>query len=231
VMSDSRALTLHHQTILIVMAVMALLCACTSTSTGSVEPHAAGVPDLDRALEPLVAQGAVALLRTDAGTWRGASGDTEFGRPAEPQDRFGIGSTTKALFWSDNAFAMWTRIFRQLSASQGLSLVENARLYAMLYLTASDAQIACFQGKERWGFWRPQTAIQNADADGNPATVADKDWRPLLANPPYPDHPSGHNCVSSSIVETLRDFFGTNRMSFTATHSTLGITRSFTRFS
>jgi CubicO group peptidase (beta-lactamase class C family) len=97
VTSDRRASTLHHQTILIVMAVMALLSACTSTSTCSVEPHGAGVPDLDRALEPLVARGAVALLRTDAGTWRGASGDTEFGPPADPQDRFGIGSTTKTF--------------------------------------------------------------------------------------------------------------------------------------
>jgi hypothetical protein len=139
--------------------------------------------------------------------------------------------TSMALFWSDNAFAMWTRIFRQLSASQGLSVEENARLFAMAYLTAADAQIACFQDKERWGFWRPQTAIAHADDDANPATVADADWRPLLLNPPYPDHPSGHNCVSSSIVETLQDFFGTNRMSFSATHATEGITRSFTHFS
>jgi hypothetical protein len=61
--------------------------------------------------------------------------------------------------------------------------------------------------------------------------VADPNWRPLLPNPPYPDHPSGHNCVTSLIVETLKDFFGTNRMSFSATHATLGITRSFTHFS
>jgi hypothetical protein len=139
--------------------------------------------------------------------------------------------TAMALFWSDNAFAMWTRIFRQLSASQELSIVENARFFAMLYITAADAQIACFQDKERWGFWRPQTAIQEAGDDGNPLTVADPNWRPLLANPPYPEHPSGHNCVSSSFVETLKDFFGTNQMSFSATDSRFGITRSFTRFS
>jgi hypothetical protein len=141
--------------------------------------------------------------------------------------------TSMALFWADNAFAMWTRILRQLSTSQTprLSVEENARLFAMAYLTAADAQIACFQDKERWHFWRPQTAIRLADQDGNAATVADPNWTPLLANPPYPDHPSGHNCVSSSIVETLKDFFGTNRMSFSATHSTLGITRTFTRFS
>jgi hypothetical protein len=101
----------------------------------------------------------------------------------------------------------------------------------MAYLTAGDAQIACFQDKERWHFWRPQTAIRLAEEDRNPDTVADPNWTPLLANPPYPDHPSGHNCVSSAIVETLRDFFGTNRMTFSATHSTLGITRTFTSFS
>jgi hypothetical protein len=139
--------------------------------------------------------------------------------------------TAMALFWADHATAMWTRIFRQLSESQSLSTVENARLFAMLYLTGADAAIACFQDKERWGFWRPQTAIREAAGDGNPATVADPNWTPLLANPPYPDHPSGHNCLSSSIVETLRDFFGTNRMSFSATRSGFGITRSFTHFS
>jgi hypothetical protein len=101
----------------------------------------------------------------------------------------------------------------------------------MAYLTAADAQIACFQDKERWHFWRPVTAIRLADQDGNPATAPDPTWTPLIGTPPYPDHPSGHNCVSSSIVETLQDFFGTNHMSFSATHSTLEITRTFTRFS
>ena len=139
--------------------------------------------------------------------------------------------TAMALFWGDNAFAMWTRIFRQLSTSQGLSVAENARFFAMAYLTAADTQIACFQDKERWGFWRPQTAIRLADQDGNAATVPDPNWAPLLPNPPYPDHPSGHSCVSSSFVETLKDFYGTNQMFFSATHATLGITRSFTEFS
>jgi len=139
--------------------------------------------------------------------------------------------TAMARFWADNAFAMWTRILRQLSGSQDLSVAGNARLFATAYLTAGDAQIACFQDKERWHFWRPQTAIRLAETDGNPATVADPTWTPLLPNPPYPDHPSGHNCVSSSIVETLKDFFGTNQMSFSATHSTLNITRTFTSFS
>ena len=139
--------------------------------------------------------------------------------------------TEQAVFWADHALAMWTRIFRQVSVSQELSTVDNARYFAMLYLTGSDAAIACFQDKERWGFWRPQTAIREAADDGNPATVADEQWTSLVGNPPYPDHPSGHNCVSGSFVRTLQDFFGTNRMSFSATHASLGITRDFTHFS
>lgn len=139
--------------------------------------------------------------------------------------------TEQARFWADHAVAMWTRIIQQLSESQDLTNVESARLFGMLYLTGADAVIACFQDKERWAFWRPQTAIRNADDDGNPATVADPTWTSLLPNPPYPDQPSGHNCFSSSVVETLKDFFGTNQMAFEATHSTLGITREFTRVS
>jgi len=139
--------------------------------------------------------------------------------------------TAMARFWADHATAMWNRIFRQLSMSEGLSVAENARFFGMLYLTAADAVIACFQDKERTHFWRPLTAIANADTDDNPATDADTTWTPLLGTPPYPDHPSGHNCLSSSIVETLKDFFGTNHMSFSATHATLGITRTFDRFS
>lgn len=141
--------------------------------------------------------------------------------------------TSQALFWSDHAVAMWTRIFRQISTAQDLSTADNARFFAMLYLTGADAAIACFEDKATHGFWRPQTAIQEAATDGNPATRADPAWTSLLQNPPYPDHPSGHNCVSGSFVRTLRDFFGTNLMSFSATNVAQepDITRSFTRFS
>lgn len=79
---------------------------------------------------------------------------------------------------------IWTRIFRQLAMSQGLSTAENGRYFAMLYLTGSDAVIACLQDKEANGFWRPTTAIREAANDGNPATVPDPTWMSLLANPP-----------------------------------------------
>jgi hypothetical protein len=139
--------------------------------------------------------------------------------------------TEQARFWADHTVALWNRIFQQVATTQQLSIDENARVFAMLYTTGADAIIACFQDKERHGFWRPMTAIREAGGDGNPATTPDPEWTPLIANPPYPDHPSGANCVTSAFVWTLRDFFGTNRLSFSAKHNTLNITRSFSHLS
>jgi hypothetical protein len=144
--------------------------------------------------------------------------------------------TEMALFWADNPPAMWNRIFLQLAENQGLSTVESARYYAMLWMTQGDALIACFKDKERHDFWRPTTAIRMAATDGNPATAPDPEWTSLIPVPPYSDHPSGHNCASSSIVRTLRDFYGTNVMSFSATRTfppggPAPITRHYGRFS
>ena len=147
-----------------------------------------------------------------------------------------LDQTNMALFWADNPPAMWTRIFLQLAENEGLSTVESARYFAMLYMTQGDALIACFKDKERHDFWRPTTAIRMAATDGNPDTAADTEWTSLVPVPPYSDHPSGHNCASASIVRTLRDYFGTNVMSYSATRTfppggPAPITRHYGRFS
>jgi hypothetical protein len=138
--------------------------------------------------------------------------------------------THAARYWAENPPATWTRVFRTLSAQQGLSVVENARLFAMLYLTAADALISVWDDKARWSFWRPITAIREADTDGNPATVEDEAWLPLIATPPYTEHPSGHTALSGSIAATLQEFFGTDHVGWSDTNNA-GLTRSFTRFS
>jgi hypothetical protein len=147
------------------------------------------------------------------------------------------GSTTRtadqtdmARFWAEGP-AIWTRIAHQLSLGHGLTVADNARFFAMLYLTGADALIACWDDKAAWSFWRPITAIREAGSDGNRRTEADPNWLPLINNPPYPDHPSGLACVISAMAETARDFFGTNRVAFSATSSTSMTTRSFSRFS
>ena len=136
--------------------------------------------------------------------------------------------TEQARYW---AGASWNRIIRTIAVNQGLSVAENARLFATSLLTAADANISCWNDKAYWSSWRPITAIRLADTDGNPATDADPTWEPLLATPAFPEHPSGHACASGAIVSTLQNFFGTDKMTFTAFSAGSGTSRSYTRFS
>ena len=138
--------------------------------------------------------------------------------------------THAARYWAENPPATWSRVFRTLSAQQGLSITENARLFAMLYLSAADALISVWNDKAHWLYWRPITAIREADTDGNPRTEKDAGWLPLIANPPYPEYPSGHTGLSGSIVATLQDFFKTDKVGWSDTNNA-GLTRSFESFS
>jgi PAP2 superfamily len=151
-----------------------------------------------------------------------------------------VGSATSAVrtpdqehaarYWAENPSGTWNRIFRTISAQRGLSTAQNARFFAMLYLTAADALISVWDDKAHWSFWRPITAIQEAANDGNRRTHPDPAWAPLIPNPPYPEHPSGHTGFSGSIARTLQQFFRTDRIAWTDTNNA-GLTRSFSRAS
>ena len=140
--------------------------------------------------------------------------------------------TEQALYWgNEHGTLLWGRILRTIAADQELSVPESARLYAMIGLAGADANISCWNDKAYWSFWRPITAIRRADTHGNPATDADPAWEPLLATPPFPDHPSGHSCGSGAIVASLQNFFGTDKIAFTAFGAGSGTVRSYTRLS
>jgi hypothetical protein len=151
--------------------------------------------------------------------------------------------TDAAIFWQDHAVALWNRIFRTLATTQGLDIVESARLFAMENLAAADSQIGGWNDKYYWQSWRPITAIREADTDGNPDTEPDPTWLPLfdpatqvchpplLVTPPFPEHPSGHTCATSAFVQTLHTFFGTDRIGFGAFSNKSCTARSFDRFS
>ena len=64
---------------------------------------------------------------------------------------------------------------------------DNARLFALLNITLADAAILCWEGKFGFSYWRPITAIHEADRDGNPDTAPDRTWDCLLTTPPFPD--------------------------------------------
>ncbi len=139
--------------------------------------------------------------------------------------------TDAALFWQANGAVLFNSIFRQVADTQDLDIAEAARMFAMANLAGADGAIACWNDKYYWNFWRPLTAIHEADTDGNPATVADTTWTPLFATPPFPEHPSGHTCISGAVVETLQNFFGTDKVAFSTFSTFSGTTRSFERFS
>jgi hypothetical protein len=148
--------------------------------------------------------------------------------------------TDAAIWWQDHGAALWNRIVRGLAA--GLPIADSARLLARVDLAQADAAISCWNDKYYWRFWRPVTAIREAGSDGNPATVADPSWLPLfdpstpaagapLVTPGFPDHPSGHGCVSGATVHVLQDFFGTDSVAFSAFSNKSQTTRSFSRLS
>ena len=138
--------------------------------------------------------------------------------------------THAARYWAENPPRTWSRVLRTVAAQQGVTLVDEARYYASAYMSAADALITVWNDKARSLFWRPITAIREADTDGNPDTEADPNWVPLIATPPYPEHPSGHLGLSSSIGRTLQLFFDTDEIGWTDTNVG-GMTRSFTSIS
>ena len=136
-----------------------------------------------------------------------------------------------ALFWAGNTALYWNRIASQIAAERSLKLPQNAHLFAMLNVTMADAGIACWDGKYRYVFWRPITAIRTGDTDGNDNTVPDSTWTPWLdyfpaGTPPHPEYPSGHSTVSGSAAFILAGMFGDDTP-FTVTSDVRPGTRSF----
>jgi hypothetical protein len=135
-----------------------------------------------------------------------------------------------ALFWALNTALAWNRIAVQLSQARGLSLAENAHLFAVLDVTMADAIIACWDSKYRYVFWRPVTAIRATAAAGDP----NANWQPwldtLTGTPGHPEYPSAHSSYSGSAAAVLAAAFGENT-AFSLTSEIRPGTRSYTSFS
>src|SRR5262249_18291223 len=135
--------------------------------------------------------------------------------------------TDAGRFWgATNAVATWSSLFRDIATRYNRSLADNARMFAMLFLAGADTAITVWHDKAQYSFWRPITAIRDADTDGNPLTTADPNWLPLVNTPPYPEMPSGLSSLSGSSARTLQDFFGVDHLAFGTTNA-VGITRNY----
>ena len=123
-----------------------------------------------------------------------------------------------ARFWLGNSIPIFQQIARQISSGRGLGLSENARFFALLSIAGADAYIAAWDAKYAYNFWRPVTAIRQADVDGNPATIGDPSWLPLGPTPPFPDYVSGHTTYTGAFVHVLERIFGRDPVTFTVTN-------------
>jgi hypothetical protein len=130
------------------------------------------------------------------------------------------------------------RLYNQITTVVSRRLtspIELARLFALVNVSMAEAGIAGWESKFFYDFWRPVTGIRESDAgtgpsgsgDGNPATIGDSGFFPLGApasnltgpnfTPPFPAYPSGHATFGGALFETLRNYYRTDRVTFTFT--------------
>ena len=121
-----------------------------------------------------------------------------------PQDR-----TDVARFYASSSPAyVMNMAARQLAEAAGDSLLDNARAFALINMAISDSAVASFSTKYFYTTWRPETAIHNADIDGNPKTDADPTWEPLIVAPCFPAYTSNHGSLSNGGAEVMRRLYG-----------------------
>lgn len=139
--------------------------------------------------------------------------------------------TQIGLFWNPPIWAAWNRIAETVALADNGTLSDHARTFAALNLAIADSVIAFYDAKYTYAFWRPVTAIRNADSDDNPDTVADPSWTPLSTTAPDPSYPGAHGTVSAAGAAILSSIYG-NDVGFTVMSPALpGVERPFVSFS
>lgn len=116
--------------------------------------------------------------------------------------------TAYAQFWYEFSELGWNRVARVIAEQEGLGLAASARLFALVHVAMADSYIAGWDAKFFYDRWRPVTAIQRGDTDGNPATAPDASFASFLPTPPVQDYPSTHATLGAAAAEVLTRFFG-----------------------
>jgi hypothetical protein len=124
--------------------------------------------------------------------------------PFRPQDRADV-----ARFYAvTSPIAVWNEAAAQVGIQQGRSMYENARALALIDMAISDAQVALFETKYLYRFWRPETAIRAGDTDGNPFTRVNQQFVPFVVTPCFPSYVSGHGGSSNAARAVLERLYG-----------------------
>jgi hypothetical protein len=133
-------------------------------------------------------------------------------------------------FWLLTGARTYNPIVQQVAEHKKMDLLDCARLYALAEMAGEDAYIAVFDAKFTFNFWRPVTAIRNADQTGNTATPRDPSWVPISDTPLHPEYPCAHCITSAAVVAVLRGVAGDDVGEITLTSPTApGVVRKWTR--
>jgi len=218
---------------------------------GKLKPFSMGMIEKFRPTRPAGFQSKQALLTS-----------VEYAAQLNEVKRLGAANSTErtqeqtdiALFWANDLDGTYKppgqlyTLTQIVSKLRQLSFSQNARLFALVGLALGDAAILAWDAKydTNLDLWRPETAIQRAFEDGNFGTLADPTWKPLSPNydgtrfsPPFPAYVSGHATFGATHSGILRNFFGTDNVTFTLTsedpsargNNNIRITRTFNSFS
>ena len=139
--------------------------------------------------------------------------------------------TEIARFWATALPDVHMGVVHSLARAPGREVTRNARLYAAVSAALNDTEIAVFEAKYHYQFWRPITAIRNGDIDDNNATERDAGWTPLIVTPIQPEYPCAHCMIASTIATVIRADVGKEPMPALSTTSNTarGVTRRWTR--
>lgn len=149
----------------------------------------------------------------------------------------GVGSTARtpeqteiAKFWATNLPDVHIGLLRSVATGPGRDVTRNARLYAAALAAMNETEIAVFEAKYHYLFWRPITAIRNGDRDDNPATERDADWVPLIVTPMQPEYPCAHCMLVTAIATVIRaENGGSSAVNLSTRSNTApGVTRHWT---
>jgi len=143
-----------------------------------------------------------------------------------------VEQTEIGKFWNGNIQDFWNEIAQTAVRSHHLDVEDSARLFALLNISLADTTIAFFDAKYTYNFWRPVTAVELGDTDGNPLTDPNSTWLPLSTKTaPDPSYPGAHSAISKAGATVLSFYFG-DQFTFDVTSESLaGVTRHFTSFS
>jgi hypothetical protein len=147
--------------------------------------------------------------------------------------------TLQAKLWASVNYktlwsGVWNQVARKLATQRNLSLIESARLHALVNVAMQDGVQTSMASKFAYKLWRPVHAIQHADQDMNDGTDAEPTWMPLLTTPPYPAYAGNMACIGASTARAMQLFFGTNgvpvSVTWTGINGNSDVTREFAGF-